>query len=235
MGKAIFIFGPQGCGKSTYAPDLMRYFNKKVALDYVPGTPLGNYPEQAIVFSDIENPGFIPFEVAMHAARVADPMIQHWREEWFQGHLSLKYQTTTVQEAYRSYVAFAEKNGGAITTLTKFGALLGQHEHVERRRSGKKVCTFVVVEQEGTSPTASATPARLVKTYGLMDLNTLDDCLCSLMSTIEDGLITAGFTPGSDYTRRDLLNAAIPLLQKPWTEQGLTIVTSYPAFTNDND
>lgn len=66
--KAVFIHGPQGCGKTVNAAALCKHYGKYIALDYVPRTTLDRYSDNAIVFSNDPLPGSIQFDDAMRAA-----------------------------------------------------------------------------------------------------------------------------------------------------------------------
>jgi hypothetical protein len=74
----------------------------------------------------------------------------------------------------------------------------------------------------------AAKNSRLIKVYGKTDPKTLDDNLLCLMATIEDGLIKAGFEPSKDYTRKDLLHAAMPMVQKAYENDLLAFTTDWP-------
>lgn len=69
---------------------------------------------------------------------------------------------------------------------------------------------------------------RLTKTFATTDCTTLDDALACMMATIEDGLLTSGFVPEKDYQRKDLLNAAMPLIQGMFKEGKLTYTIGWP-------
>jgi hypothetical protein len=69
---------------------------------------------------------------------------------------------------------------------------------------------------------------RLTKTFATTDCTTLDDALACMMATIEDGLLTSGFVPGKDYQRKDLFDAAMPLVQNIFNENNLLYTTSWP-------
>ena len=47
------------------------------------------------------------------------------------------------------------------------------------------------------------------------------------MATIEDGLLQSGFVPNEDYTRKDLFNAAMPMIHEE-RKSGLFITTGWP-------
>ena len=70
---------------------------------------------------------------------------------------------------------------------------------------------------------------RLTKVFSTTDASALDDNLSCTMATIEDGLLQSGFTPGVDYNRGDLLNAALPMVTAAFNEGRLTITTGWPA------
>ena len=59
------------------------------------------------------------------------------------------------------------------------------------------------------------------------DPSTLGDYLACILATIEDGLLTSGFTPEKDYSRRDLLNAALPMVTSAFNEGSLTFTCSW--------
>ena len=44
----------------------------------------------------------------------------------------------------------------------------------------------------------------------------LDEYLSHMLASVEDGLMLSGFKPGIDYTRKDLLAVALPLVQDAW-------------------
>ena len=69
---------------------------------------------------------------------------------------------------------------------------------------------------------------RLTKTFATTDCTTLDDALTCMMATIEDGLLTSGFVPGKDYQRKDLFDAAMPLIQGMFKEGTLAYTISWP-------
>ncbi len=69
---------------------------------------------------------------------------------------------------------------------------------------------------------------RLTKTFATTNCTTLDDALACMMATIEDGLLTSGFVPGKDYQRKDLFDAAMPLVQNMFNENNLLYTTSWP-------
>ncbi|MDD2222818.1 MAG: hypothetical protein PHF42_05190 [Pseudomonas sp.] len=69
---------------------------------------------------------------------------------------------------------------------------------------------------------------RLTQTFVTTDRNTLDDALACIMATIEDGLLMSGFIPGKDYQRKDLFDAAMPLVQSIFNENNLGYTTSWP-------
>jgi hypothetical protein len=69
---------------------------------------------------------------------------------------------------------------------------------------------------------------RLTKTFATTNCTTLDDVLACMMATIEDGLLTSGFVPGKDYQRKDLFDAAMPLVQSMFNENNLLYTTSWP-------
>ncbi|MBY0557590.1 MAG: hypothetical protein K2P77_10335 [Burkholderiaceae bacterium] len=74
----------------------------------------------------------------------------------------------------------------------------------------------------------SSTRERLTRELHGTDITTLGDFLYVLLANIEDGLLTAGFIPDVDYTCRDLLTAATPLLANSFATHNLSIATSYP-------
>lgn len=69
---------------------------------------------------------------------------------------------------------------------------------------------------------------RLTRTFATTDCKTIDDALSCMMATIEDGLLTSGFVPEKDYQRKDLFDAAMPLIQVLFKEGMLTYTTSWP-------
>ena len=69
---------------------------------------------------------------------------------------------------------------------------------------------------------------RLTKTFATTNCTTLNDVLACMMATIEDGLLTSGFVPGKDYQRKDLFDAAMPLVQSMFNENNLLYTTSWP-------
>ena len=76
---------------------------------------------------------------------------------------------------------------------------------------------------------------RLTKTFATTDCTTLDDALTCMMATIEDGLLTSGFVPGKDYQRKDLFDAAMPLVQSMFNENNLLYTTSWPNAPSSAD
>ena len=69
---------------------------------------------------------------------------------------------------------------------------------------------------------------RLTRTFETVNCTTLDDALSCMMATIEDGLLTSGFVPEKDYQRKDLLNAAMPLIQGMFNQGTLAYTISWP-------
>lgn len=69
-GGALFIHGPQGCGKSRNAEALCKAFGKKRAVDFGddPALTQQDYASNLIVFSHIPLPGSMPFRTAMSRA-----------------------------------------------------------------------------------------------------------------------------------------------------------------------
>lgn len=70
---------------------------------------------------------------------------------------------------------------------------------------------------------------RLTKTFDTTDTSTMDDLLSCLMATIEDGLLQSGFIPNEDYTKKDLMAAAIPMVQQAYWGNELFITTAWPS------
>ena len=68
---------------------------------------------------------------------------------------------------------------------------------------------------------------RLTKIFAASDSTTMDDVLSCMMATIEDGLLQSGFVPNEDYTRKDLFNAAMPMIHEE-RKSGLFITTGWP-------
>lgn len=67
--EAVIIYGPQGCGKTRNADALMKHYGKTVVYDYEPGMqPIFKHPARALILTDIDLPGSIPFAMAMRAA-----------------------------------------------------------------------------------------------------------------------------------------------------------------------
>lgn len=71
--------------------------------------------------------------------------------------------------------------------------------------------------------------SRLTKTFGASDVSTMDDLLSCIMATIEDGLLQSGFVPNEDYTRKDIFNAAIPMVQDVYKGGELFVTTAWPS------
>ena len=71
-------------------------------------------------------------------------------------------------------------------------------------------------------------PERLTRIFAASDISTLDDCLSCLMATIEDGLLQSGFVPEKDYTKKDLMNAAMPMVVLRFKEDNLLFTTGWP-------
>lgn len=69
---------------------------------------------------------------------------------------------------------------------------------------------------------------RLTNVFSATDISTLEDFLSCTMATIEDGLLQSGFKPGIDYNRKDLLNAALPMVTDRFTTGNLTITAGWP-------
>ena len=61
---------------------------------------------------------------------------------------------------------------------------------------------------------------RLIRTFTDTDSSCLDDLISVMMATVEDGLMQSGFEPGKDYTKKDLLDAAMPFVKALWHKQG---------------
>lgn len=70
---------------------------------------------------------------------------------------------------------------------------------------------------------------RFTRLFGLTDPKTLDDRLVCLMATIEDGLLSAGFKPGRDYSRADLIDAAMPLVRHDYIKGSVLFTTGWPS------
>ena len=49
-----------------------------------------------------------------------------------------------------------------------------------------------------------------------------------MMANVEDGLLQSGFTPGEDYTCKDLLTAAMPLVMAVWDKGNVTFTAGWP-------
>jgi hypothetical protein len=69
---------------------------------------------------------------------------------------------------------------------------------------------------------------RLTKTFEKTDTTHLDDYLTCLMATIEDALLQSGFKPMDDYTPKDLIAFAMPLLLDAWHAGKLTFTVGWP-------
>lgn len=67
IGNALFIHGPQGCGKGRNADVLCRAFGKKRAVDFDDDTGMQqqDYDSDLIVFSNVPLPGSMSFSTAM--------------------------------------------------------------------------------------------------------------------------------------------------------------------------
>lgn len=68
---------------------------------------------------------------------------------------------------------------------------------------------------------------RLTKIFEACDISTMDDLLSCMMATIEDGLLQSGFVPNEDYTKKDLLNAALPMVHSSYHSNDLSITTGW--------
>jgi len=80
------------------------------------------------------------------------------------------------------------------------------------------------------SPTVkSKSSQRITKTYTTYDCSTLDDFLCCVMATVEDGFLLAGLVTNVDYTASDLIASAIPIVQDQWRSGKLSITTGWPS------
>lgn len=69
--EPVIIYGPQGCGKTRNSAALAKHFGKVFILDYDSAIRPDAYPADAIVFTNTELPGAIPFDDAMRAAGLA--------------------------------------------------------------------------------------------------------------------------------------------------------------------
>ncbi|MFS2004634.1 hypothetical protein ACEN9F_13510 [Duganella sp. CT11-25] len=67
-GGAMFIHGPQGCGKTRNAAALCKFFGKRAAVDY--DVTRTSYAGNLIVFSNEPLPGSMPFRTAMSRAGI---------------------------------------------------------------------------------------------------------------------------------------------------------------------
>lgn len=69
--EAVVIYGPDGCGKTRNAAALMKHYGKRVAYHYHMGMPpLRLHSPRALILSNIDLPGSIPFAMAMRAAGI---------------------------------------------------------------------------------------------------------------------------------------------------------------------
>lgn len=71
---AVVIYGPQGCGKSQNAAALAKHYGKSIVYDYdeAPSTRrMQSLPAEALVLTNVEVRGAIPFATAMRAAGLA--------------------------------------------------------------------------------------------------------------------------------------------------------------------
>ena len=75
----------------------------------------------------------------------------------------------------------------------------------------------------------TSTKQRLTRTYDTVDTTTLPDLLAVLLANIEDGLLAAGARPDVDYTFRDLLDAAMPIIRDQWNAGKLNWISSADA------
>jgi hypothetical protein len=66
QGGALFIHGPQGCGKTRNEAALCKFFGKRKAVDY--DSTQRTYANNLIVFSNVPLPGSMPFKTAMSRA-----------------------------------------------------------------------------------------------------------------------------------------------------------------------
>lgn len=71
---AIIIYGPQGCGKTRNASALAKHYGKSIVYDYdeAPSARrIQSLPSEALVLTNVEVRGAIPFSAAMRAAGLA--------------------------------------------------------------------------------------------------------------------------------------------------------------------
>eukprot|EP01041_Mallomonas_annulata_P034248 gene34248-56986_t len=74
VNAAVVIFGPQGCGKTRNASALAKHYGKSVVYDYdeAPSARrIQSLPAEALVLTNVDVRGAIPFATAMRAAGLA--------------------------------------------------------------------------------------------------------------------------------------------------------------------
>jgi len=60
----------------------------------------------------------------------------------------------------------------------------------------------------------------LIRFVGSTEPETLEDLLLIMAKNVEEAMLSAGATPGKDYTYRDLFTLATPFVLKVWKERG---------------
>ena len=171
-----------------------------------------------------------------NSAAIDFSLFATWYETWFEGKLgniaTVAMPITTLYESYRKHCS---TNQQACVTVTQFSAWLDSCAHVLTQRKAGSNCTWrVATPQSNPADVLERAerllhPPRLIKTYASLDVSCLDDHLLAVMQTIEDGLITAGFVPGHDYTRKDLFIQAMPIIAVVHAKCLLSVTTSYPS------
>jgi len=157
-----------------------------------------------------------------------------WYQNWFDGRAGLPTQLAPIAKLFDSYTRHCQESGSPSFTLGKFAAMLSQYASTALVADGKGRRVKAASAQRNPAQVREdllpEPPPRLIKTYNAIAPMRLDDWLLVVMSTIEDGLLLAGFVPTADYTRADLLKYAMPIVQEDYQKHGiLTITVSYPS------
>lgn len=71
----VFIYGPQGCGKTRNASALAKHYGKVFVLEFDAAIAQDKYPDDAIVFSNSPLPGAIAFDDALAAAGIQNTVM----------------------------------------------------------------------------------------------------------------------------------------------------------------
>jgi len=157
-----------------------------------------------------------------------------WYQNWFDGSTGLPTQRAPIANLFDSFGAYCREINAPSFTLSKFAAVLSQYASTTLVADGKGRRVKAASAQRNPAQVREdllpEPPPRLIKTYNAIAPMRLDDWLLAVMSTIEDGLLLAGFVPNADYTRADLLKYAMPIVQDDYQKHGiLTITVSYPS------